>query len=414
MIGRMRSFHEYGNLRMRICIVSKYPPIEGGVSARVYWLVKALGERGHEIHIVTNAQEVEDEYKEKIDGNEQEYIPKNVHLHSTRSKTNPWHIPFSKTYTERIANLAIGVIKKYDVQLIDSYYTLPYGIAAFLAKNITAKPQILRHAGSDIGKLFASSSYNTLFKAIFQRVDKIITIPSLKKMFLSLGIPESRIAFDEEVSVDTKVFNPEVSPFHLPEYIKREIPKYPIITYIGKINYYWKSKGLCELIEAVEGIKDDFLLLFVANGRGLREFQNLVREKNLEKRSIFIGFVPPWRIPSIIKLSACVVVQEREFPIQHHTPILPREVMAVGKCLILSKELYDKRCYGNLADGENVLLVDPKNIKQFRIIIKDMISHPDTASRIGQNAYESSRQIENFKEYIDLTKSLYTSLIKEH
>jgi len=48
---------------------------------------------------------------------------------------------------------------------------------------------------------------------------------------------------------------------------------------------------------------------------------------------------------------------EREFPIQYHVPILPKEVMAVGKCLILSKELYNIQCYGNLIDGENVFLV---------------------------------------------------------
>ena len=161
-------------------------------------------------------------------------------------------------------------------------------------------------------------------------------------------------------------------------------------------------------------IKSNFLLVFVANGKGLVEFQNLIRESNLDKRSIFMDFVPPWRIPSIIKLSTCVVVPERDFPIQHHMPILPREVMAVGKCLILSKELYNKQCYGNLTDGENVLLIDPNNIEQFRAIIEDVIQNPDTALRIGQNAYKFSRQIENFKEYIDLTIDLYASVIKTH
>ena len=87
-----------GKAILKICIISKYPPIEGGVSARVYWLAKALGERKHEIHIVTNAQEVEGEYKERFDDDEQEYIPKNVYLHSTNPDTNPWHIPFSKAY----------------------------------------------------------------------------------------------------------------------------------------------------------------------------------------------------------------------------------------------------------------------------------------------------------------------------
>ena len=397
---------------MKICIISKYPPIEGGVSTRVYWLAKALGERGHEVHIVTNAQEVENEYKEQIDTNKREYAPKNVYVHSTTVDTNPWHIPFSRAYTERIANLAIEAIEEYNIQLIDSYYILPYGIAAFLAKNITGKPQILRHTGSDIGKLFASSSYNTLFKRVFQRVDRIVTVPPLKEVFLSLGVPKSRIAFDTEVSVDAKAFNPEVSPFPLSDYVQRQIPEGPIITYIGKINYYWKTKGLSELIEAVREIKSDFLLLFVANGKGLLKFQNLIREKNLQQRSIFMSFVPPWRIPSIIKVSTCVVVPERGFPIQHHTPILPREVMAVGKCLILSKELYNRGFYGNLSDAEDVFLIDPKNTKQFRIIIEDIIRHPDTASRIGQNAYKSSRQLENFNGYIDHTMDLYTSLIE--
>jgi len=110
---------------MRICIISKYPPIEGGVSARVYWLTKALGEKEHEIHIVTNAQEVEEEYKERIDDNREEYPPQNVYIHNINSDNNPWHIPFSKAYTERITNLAIEVIEKYNIQLIDSYYILP-------------------------------------------------------------------------------------------------------------------------------------------------------------------------------------------------------------------------------------------------------------------------------------------------
>jgi len=396
---------------MKICIISKYPPIEGGVSSRIYWLVKGLGERGHEIHVVTNAQEVEEKYKEQMDSKEEEYTPKNVYVHSTTSDTNPWHIPFSKTYTERIANLAIEVIRKYNIQLIDSYYILPYGIAGFLAKNITGKPHILHHAGSDIGKLFISPSYNILFKSIFEKVDKLVTIPSFKKMFVSIGIPESKLVFDENVSVDTKSFNPEVSPFLLSNHIKREIPECPIITFIGKINYYWRTKGLAELVEAVKEIKSDFLLLFVANGKGLLEFQNLIREKQLEKKSVFINFVPSWKIPSIIKLSTCVVVSEREFPIEHHIPILPREVMAVGKCLIFSEEIYNKQPYKNLTNGENVLVIDPKNIKQFRMTIENIIKYPETASKIGQNAYKFSRQIERFDEYINHTIDLYKSIV---
>jgi glycosyltransferase involved in cell wall biosynthesis len=51
---------------MKICIIAKYPPIEGGESSKAYWLARALGQRGHEVHVVTNALEVEEEYREQL------------------------------------------------------------------------------------------------------------------------------------------------------------------------------------------------------------------------------------------------------------------------------------------------------------------------------------------------------------
>ena len=52
---------------IKVCFFSKYPPIEGGISSRTYWLSRALGKRGMEIHIITNALEVEEEYRETFD-----------------------------------------------------------------------------------------------------------------------------------------------------------------------------------------------------------------------------------------------------------------------------------------------------------------------------------------------------------
>ncbi len=42
---------------MRICIIGKFPPIQGGVSMRTYWTAHALAARGHDVHVVTNAKE---------------------------------------------------------------------------------------------------------------------------------------------------------------------------------------------------------------------------------------------------------------------------------------------------------------------------------------------------------------------
>ncbi|RKY30361.1 MAG: hypothetical protein DRP74_07195, partial [Candidatus Omnitrophota bacterium] len=164
---------------MKICLIGKYPPIEGGASSKVYWLAKALGEKGHEIHVVTNAGEVEKNYREEIDADDldSDYQPKNVFVHSTDSSGDLRHIPYTNPYLAKLATLAINVIKEYNLQLIDSWYILPYAISGFLAKVVTGRPQIMRHEGSDIGRLLELPHFKTLFLSLFERVDKIITYP---------------------------------------------------------------------------------------------------------------------------------------------------------------------------------------------------------------------------------------------
>jgi len=49
----------------RVCFFTKYPPIEGGTASRSYWLIRALGEKGIEAHVITDA--LEKEWLEKID-----------------------------------------------------------------------------------------------------------------------------------------------------------------------------------------------------------------------------------------------------------------------------------------------------------------------------------------------------------
>lgn len=396
---------------MKICLISKYPPIEGGVSSQTYWLAKALGERGHEVHIVTNAQEVEEEYREDIDIENEagQYQPPNVYIHNIDPSplANPSHIPFSKAYCEKLANLSIEVIKKHNLQLIDSWYLLPYAVSGFLAKTITGKPQIIRHAGSDINRLFDSPYLRVLFKSIFERVDTIVTYPDSKEVFLNLGIPESKLFLNQKIAVDTTAFNPEVEPIDLSKYTDKDTKNLPVITYIGKITYHSETKGIYELLEVCQGIKDDFLLLFVGNGKELKRLQEEVRRKGLESRTIFLNFVPPWKVPSIIKRSTCVVLPERDFPIPNHMPSIPREVMATGKCLLLSRELYQKEAYKALIDGENILIIDPKNIKQFRSTLEKIIKNPDIAERIGQKARRLSGLTEDFDKYVSHNILMY-------
>ena len=48
---------------MKILFITKYPPIQGGVSSQCYWSAWGLAQRGHTVHVITNANEVEDVFR---------------------------------------------------------------------------------------------------------------------------------------------------------------------------------------------------------------------------------------------------------------------------------------------------------------------------------------------------------------
>src|SRR5436190_19680886 len=49
--------------RMKLCFVGKYPPIQGGVARDSFWAAIALAQQDVEVHVVTNAREVEAEFR---------------------------------------------------------------------------------------------------------------------------------------------------------------------------------------------------------------------------------------------------------------------------------------------------------------------------------------------------------------
>jgi hypothetical protein len=87
--------------------------------------------------------------------------------------------------------------------------------------------------------------------------------------------------------------------------------------------------------------------------------------------------------------------------------------MAVGKCMMLSNELYTKRRSPEIQDGENVIVIDPKNIEQFKGTLEKVIQQPDYAEKIGQQAWIVSKKIERFDEYVEDTIRLYKEVVRE-
>jgi glycosyltransferase involved in cell wall biosynthesis len=390
-----------------VCLIGKYPPINGGVSAVTYWRARRLGELGHNVHIVSNSWCVEPEHRQEApEKGIKDFIPKNVHLYSTDPAHDPGyrHIPYFRPDTEMLASLAIDVVRKNDLALIDSYYLLPYCVSAYLAKKATGKPLIVRHAGSDITWLFESPFLKSLFLEVLRSADRIGTNGAGKEKLLSLGIPEARL-FPNYTSIDTSAFNPNVKPFDLSSYFGKGTP---IFTCVGKIHPY---KGAFELVKAASSLDEDFGLLFVAGGTHLEPLKRLVRSEGLEQKCLFLPLQPPWVMPSIYAASSCFVAAEHDWPMPAHTPYAVFEAMASGRCCIIGSEVFSKPPFNSLKDKREFLVADPKDVPAFASALKWVIDNPEAASEVGRNARTFSEHRERFEEEVSSLIELYGELL---
>jgi glycosyltransferase involved in cell wall biosynthesis len=400
-------------IRIRLCVISKYPPIEGGVSSKTYWICKGLGKLGNKVYVVTNAWEVEKEFREDIPKRElSELEPKNVRLFST-SSSPPFHIPYSQCYLSKLTSLALNVVKEYDPNVLFSFYFMPYGLCGYLVKMITRKPFVLRHAGSDITRLFEYPFFRNLFIEMFSNADKILTSQNKKQLFLNLKIPESKLSplYD---GVDTEAFNPRTKPFDLSKYTGKNLDGIPIFTYIGKIS---KLKQTYNFLKAVAKIKDEkfVILLIVGSGKYVEDLKGFVKSLHLEKKVIFMPFQPPWKIPSLMTKSTAIVSPESEetpyLPTGTHYPIIIREAMACGCCTIIGEGIHKKGLYTQLEDGVNTITINPENTSEFAKKLKSIANDSDKAYKIGKEARKVSESIENYKDSLKKLENLFQEVI---
>ena len=396
---------------MNLLFISKYPPIEGGVSAQTYWLAKALGEKGHKVYVASNCWEVEPRYREQIGEKELHLLePKNVELFSTSPDFRS-SIPFSRYYESRIASMALDLIGKYDIGIIYSHYLLPYGVSALMLKKLASRPWVLQHAGSDITRLFSFPQLKSIFIECLNNADRVIGYANTREKMVEHNLDLSKLVYVPK-SINLEEFNPNVAPF---DFIKYGIEKETaVFTYFGKISGLKKTY---EFINAAAEIKnEDFKIVFLTEaGNSAEELKEHAKKIGISDKLVFMPFMPPWKIPSIMKASTCIVCPESEespyLPKGTHGPQIAREAMAVGKPVIIGKGVKEKGIYKNTAEKHNILVVDSTNKEDFSNTLKFVINNKEKAEEIGGNARKFAEANENFEKYISSMESLFNSLL---
>ena len=375
---------------MRILFISKYPPIQGGISAKTYWLAQGLAERGIETHVVTNANCVEKEYF--IDDTPPE-ISSNLIIHFVDPDI-PWHIPYSELYTSRLLDKTLEVISGNHIDLIETHHLIPYGIVGYLASKITGIPYIVRHGGSDLVKFLQGGAFKYLLRSVIQDAAAVITDDRNRELFENIN---SNLHVIPRYIPDQRYFKPSLAPHERPTF-----------AYIGKINHYWKYKSLDKIVEIFSGIKNRHELHFVAQGKGFIEFEKFVNDHSLKSLE-FKKFIHPARMPSLLDNIDYLVYLEKNNPIKDFSNIVC-EALWSGVTIITDEtlDIYEYAKYTRGLPENQVIKLDTQDLRETQNKIKGLIHRWHGPERFNiEVEYGFNRYVEdNLKAYQDVLASI--------
>lgn len=388
---------------MRVCAVVKYPPVQGGVSARSFWIARALASQGHDVTVVSNAAEVEQDFRIWMGEDDLNWLDEQVAgagavrlVYTNVDQLALAHIPYANPFTTKLASIATEEIRGASSDVIFSYYFEPYGLAGHLASTWTGRPLVLQHAGSDRTRLMAHSELGVAYKEMMRAAAAII---SASKGLTGVGLPDQRIWPGPPPFVPD-VFNPDAAPLDVNAILAevggaahpwvtntdRFVPERPTIGIYGKAG---RAKGSFDLLSALsrldrEGL--DFNLLAMVGGEHRRRFCEAVEESGLAERTWTLPFLAHWRVPSFIRACTAVCFLERRFPVAVHAPGIPLEITACGTCLVLSGEIARKRPWRDtLKHGTNCFIVDdPEDTEELTSCLAAVIKDPDGAETVGR------------------------------
>ncbi len=368
---------------MRVCIISKFPPIQGGISSKTYWLARGLAEKGIEVHVVTNADCVEKEYRIEDDSPEP---PPNLTVHNIIPDI-PWHIPNSELYVPRLLDKALEVVNKNKIDVIDTNYLIPYGIVGYLVSTITGIPYVVRHGGSDLAKFLKAGMFTNLLEKVIQNAAAVITDEKNKALFEGINpnitilpryIPDERFFFPSSVS-----------------------HKMPTFAYIGKINHYWKYKSLDKIADIFTKIEEDHSLLLVGQGNGFPKFKEYIENSDLKKCELK-NFVHPANMPSLLEQIDYLLYFSQDSPIKDFSNTVC-EALWSG-IPVITDETFDVTDYTrfiNVVQEEQILRLDLDNTKSAQNKLNMIIREFSGSSRCpAMINYSFDRYVEeNLKIY---------------
>ncbi len=374
----------------KIALLSKYPPLEGGIAAKTYWLAHGLAARGHEIHVITHGIFAGREYRIQSAERELATTP-NLWFHRPPDKI-PWHIPEDNENTLALLDLTINVIREHTVQILDTGYLIPYGILGHLAKCSTDVYHVVRHGGSDIEKFLKGHVLKTLLHEAIAHADKVVTDKHYRDLLEPIT---SRVVLQPPYIPDDSVFTS--SDILHPQYR---------LAVIGKINYHWQHKNLHIVADIMRQLTGQFECWVVGQGKGMADFQQSLGSDTVASFKWY-PFVAPWEMPQLLNQLDGIFIFESGLP---HPVVsnLALEAISSGIGIITDRADFAET-YRDIVeiDKTQIIAISPSESSSDAEVISQWVKGRP------QNI-QSSHQLVSYQEYLSANEAIYSGILSDH
>jgi glycosyltransferase involved in cell wall biosynthesis len=333
----------------------------------------------------------------------------------------------------KLTSLGLELAYKQSIDMIVSYYVEPYCLAAHIVAQATGLPQVARTAGSDAGRLWQLPQFGACYNHIFKSANAIVCSPSLIPKMISIGVESDRITSNPEKHVslldlfapdgpalDVEKLRQEVSSAEQDQFRQSLFGEFdPSLSYFGVYGKLGKAKGTYQLLAALKRMKERGIragLLVMAHERPEAHgaFHDYVTTNNLLDRVCQLPFLPHWRVPEFIRQCVAVCCLEQDFPIKFHDPVVAREVLTCGSCLVGSTEIIGKLPHAEkLVDDYNCIAInDVNNIDDLECRMIAILEDQDRLRRIGHRARQYCVELEQNNTFPQRFAALLSDLVE--
>jgi hypothetical protein len=414
---------------MKVCVIGKVPPFQGGTSSSTFEACLSLAGSGHQVDIVTlHPSEIPSGMRQNFWASDKEYIETldGINVHFTEPLGGLRHFPFSEVYLSRLLGKVVEVCRSRTPDAIIGWYFEPFALAAALAGKLLDIPVFLRSAGSDLGRLSMHPNLAVAYGAAFE--DCGVLCPpndAVVKEWLRLGISEERLVrittpplpeyfrgrqkLEEKAPASIQSIWPKKSEYTLK----------PSRTGVFRLCIYGKigrSKGTLPLLKAVKRLANDgfpieLFQICAGETEQVERYISTLNEMGLGNVLTVFGPISPWSIPDFIDVSDAVLFLENNFDIPFHSPRIIREVLARYKPLICTEEAVNGAGWmGGLVNKKNVMTIEGNDLANEIYDGVSFLVRSGEALAIGQRGGLLSKAVETA---LDANHSLGEVIISE-